>query len=217
MEISLSWWRGGRRSYSSPGMVQANLKMRRVGSFIRGLDSSASSSQRLYEDSSQWTWACAVNPLSVSLFMTRARCSITICVALSRIGERPRPVSFRGLCTFSVGKLGRRPRVCLIALLRMASFAVGCLSLNTPRCVTWYFDFSDCSMACDLRKGLRLRFARAFASFLTSLVICRKCSRKSSVGSMWTPIILYDLFGGRYLMCVPSANVVELICSCSMV
>jgi hypothetical protein len=55
------------------------------------------------------------------------------------------------------------------------------------------------------------------ASFLTSLVMWRKCSRKSNMGLMWTPSILYDLFGGRYLMWVPSANVIELICSCSMV
>ena len=43
------------------------------------------------------------------------------------------------------------------------------------------------------------------------------CSRKSSVGLMWTPSILHDLFGGRYLIWVPPMNVMELICSCSMV
>ena len=38
------------------------------------------------------------------------------------------------------------------------------------------------------------------------------------MGLMWTPNILYDLLGGRYLMWVLSANVIELlICSCSMV
>ena len=31
------------------------------------------------------------------------------------------------------------------------------------------------------------------------------------------PSILYDLLGGRYLLRVSSANVIELICSCSMV
>jgi hypothetical protein len=36
------------------------------------------------------------------------------------------------------------------------------------------------------------------------------------MGFMWTPSILYDLFGGRYLMWEPSENVIELICSCRM-
>ena len=44
--MSLSWWRGGRQSYSSPGMWPASLRMRSVGS-LRGLDSSASRGQWL--------------------------------------------------------------------------------------------------------------------------------------------------------------------------
>jgi hypothetical protein len=159
-----------------------------------------------------------VNPLSVFLFMTRLRCSIHIYVALSRMGGRPRPASFWGLCTPSMGKLGNRPRACLIALFRIPFMVVSCLSLNTPRCVAWYLDFSSCFTASYLRGGgLSLRFARAFASFLASLVIWRKCSRKSSMGLMWTPSIFYDLFGGRYFIWVPSTNVMELICSCNMV
>ena len=86
-------------------------------------------------------------------------------------------------------------------------------SLNTPRCVAWYLDFSSCSIAIDLSEGLTFWFARALASCLTSLVIWRKCSRKSSMRLMWTPSVLLDLFGGKYLMWVPSANVIELICS----
>jgi len=96
-------------------------------------------------------------------------------------GKRPRPVSFRVLCTPLVGKLGRRPRVCLIALLRMPSMVVSCLSLNTRRCVAWYLDFSNCSIAIDLRRGLSLHFARVLANFLTSLVMWRECSRKSNM------------------------------------
>jgi len=46
-------------------------------------------------------------PPSVSLFMTRVRCSIPIFVALSRMGGKPRFPSFWGLCTPSVGKLGK--------------------------------------------------------------------------------------------------------------
>ncbi len=37
------------------------------------------------------------------------------------------------------------------------------------------------------------------------------------MGLMWTPSILYDLFGDRYLIWVPSANVMELIFSCNMI
>ena len=72
-----------------------------------------------------------------------------------------------------------------------------------------YLVFSNCSIAIDLKGALSLSFARALANFLTSLVIWRKCSRKSSMGLMWTPSILYDLLGGRYLIWVSSANVIE--------
>ena len=66
-------------------------------------------------------------------------------------------------------------------------------------------------------RGLVFFFARVLASFLTSLVMWRNCSLKFNMGLMWTPSILYDVFGGRYFMRVPSANVIELICSCSVV
>jgi hypothetical protein len=72
-------------------------------------------------------------------------------------------------------------------------------------------------MVNDLSEGLSFLFARVLANFLTSLMMWRKYSLKSNMGLMWTPSILYGLFGGRYLMCVPSANVIELICSCSVV
>jgi hypothetical protein len=89
---------------------------------------------------------------------------------------------------------------CLIALLSMPSMVASCLSLNAPRCVAWYLDFSSCYIDSFLRGGLSLRFARALASCLTSLVMWWKCSRKSSMGLMWTPSILYVLLGGRYLI-----------------
>ena len=154
-----------------------------------------------------------MNPLSVSLFIIRVRCSIPNCVALSRMGGKPRPASFRGICTPSEGKFGRRPMAYLIALFRIPSMVVSFFSLNTPRRVAWYLDFSSCSIAIDLSGGLSFCFARALASFLTSLVMWRKCFWKSNMGLMWTPSIFYDLFGGRYLMWVPYVNVIELICS----
>jgi hypothetical protein len=81
------------------------------------------------------------------------------------MGGRPRPASFGGLCTPSEGKFGRWPMACLIALFRIPSMVVSCLALNTPKCVAWYLDFSNCSIAIDLRGGLSSRFARALASF----------------------------------------------------
>jgi hypothetical protein len=62
-----------------------------------------------------------VNPLSEFFFTTRERFSIPICVALSCMGGRPRPDSFRGICTPSEGKFGRRPMACLIALFKIPS------------------------------------------------------------------------------------------------
>jgi hypothetical protein len=76
-----------------------------------------------------------VKPLSVSLLILRVRCSIPICVALSRIENKPKPSYFRGLCTPSEGKFGRRPMACLIALFRIPSMVISRLSMNTPRCV----------------------------------------------------------------------------------
>ena len=73
-------------------------------------------------------------------------------------------------------------------------------------------------MANDLSGGLSVLFARALASFFTSLVMWRKCSLKFNMGLMWTPSILYDLFGGSYSMCVIiCANLTELIFYCSVV
>ena len=130
--MALLWRRGGRPSYSSPGIWLASLRMRSEGS-LSGLDSSASRGEWLNCDGRWWTWAWAVNPLPVSLFMTRVRCSIPICVALSRMGGRQRPASFRIFGTPSDGKFGRRPLACLIALFSIPSMAVSCLSLSTPR------------------------------------------------------------------------------------
>ena len=86
--------------------------------------------------------------------MARVRCSNHICVALSRMRGRPRPASFRGFCTLSEGKFGRRPTACLIALFRIPSMVSSCLSLNNPRYVAWYLDFRSCSIANVLSGGL---------------------------------------------------------------
>jgi hypothetical protein len=54
---------------------------------------------------------------------------------------------------------------------------------------------------------------RALANLRTSLVMCTKCSLKSSSGLMCTPHILYDLFCGRYVMWDPSRKDIVFICS----
>ncbi len=71
----------------------------------------------VYDDS--WTCARAVNPLSEFLFMAFVRCSIPICVALSLVGGSPNPASLSVHWTPSVGKFGRSPMTCLIAVFRM--------------------------------------------------------------------------------------------------
>ena len=81
-------------------------------------------------------------------------------MSLSRMGGRPRPASFRGFCTPSEGKFGRRPMALLIALFRIPSMVVSCLSLNTPRCVAWYLDFSSWSIANDLSRLLECHNTR---------------------------------------------------------
>jgi hypothetical protein len=46
---------------------------------------------------------------------------------------------------------------------------VRCLSLNTPRRVAWYFDFSSCSTTRVFYVELSFFLDSAVASFLTSL------------------------------------------------
>ena len=52
--------------------------------------------------------------------------------------------------------------------------------------------------------GAEFSICEGFASLQTSLVMCMKCSLKSSSGLMCTPSIFFDLFGGRYVICDPS-------------
>ncbi len=61
-----------------------------------------------------------------------------------------------------------------------------------------------------------MRLASALAMSLTSLVMCARCCLKSRTVLMWTPSILYDLFGGRYLIWVPSRNLMECIWACNI-
>ena len=112
-----------------------------------------------------------------------------------------------------MGKFGNRPMACRMALFRMPSIVVSCRSLRTPRCVVWYLDFNSSSTTTVLDGGMSFLFVRAFASLLTTLVMLMKCSLKSETGLICTPIILYELFGGRYVMRDPSRKDIVLICS----
>ncbi len=76
--------------------------------------------------------------------MLLRRCSIPICVALSLTDGSPRPISFVGLWTPSVGKLRRRPVARQSARLRMRSMSVSWRYVKTPMCVAWYLDLSNC-------------------------------------------------------------------------
>ena len=60
-----------------------------------------------------------------------------------------------------------------------------------------------------LRDSLLLVSTRA--SFLTYVVMCCRWSLKSSMGLICPPSILYDLFGGIYLICVPYSNLIVLL------
>ncbi len=64
--------------------------------------------------------------------------------------------------------------------------------------------------SCFLMGDSRL-FVSTRASFLTSVVMCFRWSLKSSMGLICTPSILYDLFGGRYLIFVPTSNLIVMI------
>jgi hypothetical protein len=59
--------------------------------------------------------------------------------------------------------------------------------------------------------GDRRRLVSTRAIFLTFGVMCFRCSRKSSMGLICAPNILYDLLGGRYLIFVPSSNFIVLV------
>ena len=119
----------------------------------------------------------------------------------------------RGICTPSVGKFGNRPMACRIALFRMPTIVVDCQSLSTPRYVAWYLDLNSCSTTRVLYGGPSFLFVRALASLRTFLVMFVKYYLKSNNGLMCTPNILYDLFGGRYVMRDPSRKDIVLICS----
>ena len=139
------------------------------------------------------------------------RCSIPICAALCLSGAYPSPISFVGRCIASVGKLDVRPNAFLTDLLRIVPFMESCVSVKIPRWAAWYLDLSSWPMTSCFRLGDSLLLVSTRASCLTSVVMCLRWCLKSIIGLIWTPNILYDLFGGRYLIFVPSSNLIVLI------
>ena len=119
---------------SRPGIALARRGIRRVGSLSEGV-SIAPVCQWLDWDMVMWTCACAVNPLSVFLFIVLVMCSTPIWVALSLIRGSPRPASLSRRWTPSVGKFGSSPMGCRIALLSIPSMVISWRSLKTPRWV----------------------------------------------------------------------------------
>ena len=97
----------------------------------------------------------------------------------------------------SVGKLGVRPIAFLAALFSIVSIVSSCLSVKIPKCVAWNLDLSSWSMTSFFLLGESCLLVSVFAIFRTSVVMCFRCSLKSSMGLTCTPNILYDLFGGR--------------------
>ena len=126
-------------------------------------------------------------------------------------GAYPSPISFVGRCIASVGKMGVRANGFLAALLSILSIVESCVSVKIPRWVAWYLDLSSWSMTRCFRLGDCLLLVSTRASFLTSVVMCCRWSLKSSIGLIWTPSILYDLFWGRYLIFVQSSNLIVLV------
>jgi hypothetical protein len=68
--------------------------------------------------------------------------------------------------------------------------------------VSWYLDLSGWSMTSSFLLGDSILLVSTRARFLTSVVTCFRWSLKSNYGLTCTPSILYDLFGGRYLIFV---------------
>jgi len=150
-------------------------------------------------------------PLFVGLFRISVICSIPICVALSFIGAYPRPISVVCLCTASVKQLGIRPSAFLATLLRSLSIVSSCLSVNIPKWMVWYFHLSCWFITHFFLLGDSSLFVQALASCRASDVTCFKWSRKSSIGLMCAPSILYYLFGGRCRTGEPSSNCIVLV------
>ena len=129
------------------------------------------------------------------------RCSTPSWVALSLMGDSSRLASLSGRWAPSVGEFGRSPIECRIALSSMPSMDSRYCSLKTPRWVARYFDFRSCSTTKVLYVGLSFLLENEAVGFLTSLVMYACCFVKSTIVLMFTPSILYDLLGGRYLLC----------------
>ncbi len=73
------------------------------------------------------------------------------------------------------------------------------------------FGFEKLSITNCFLLGGSLLLISTRASFLTSVVMCLRWSLKSNMGLIFTLSILYDLFGGRYVMFDPSSNLIVVI------
>jgi len=110
-----------------------------------------------------------------------------------------------GRCIGSIGKLGVSQIASLVALLSILYIVSRCVSVSIRRWMAWYLDLIKCqsNTSCFLLGDSRL-LANTLSSCPTSVAIHLRWSLKSNMGFIWTPSILYELFGGRYSMLVPS-------------
>ncbi len=195
---------------SAPAMLFTYDTTRRVGS-LACVASYAFLSQWWYVFAPLVVCAWAMSPLSVGSWRVYVMCYILICVAISFISMQPMPNSVVGLCIASAGHLGARPNAFLSTLLKSLYIVSSCLSVNFPRWLAWYLELSSWSITIFARLGNRRLFVRTLASIRTSTVMCLRLSRKSSMGLIYVPSIVYDLFGGGCRMGDPSFLIILCI------
>ena len=102
----------------------------------------------------------------------------------------------------------------VVAALRLVAMWLGACRLgmcSSSALVAWYLDLRSWSITSCFLFGESHLFASTRASCLTYVVMCLRWYLKSSMGLIFTPSILYDLFMSRYLMFVPSLHLIMLI------
>ncbi len=140
--------------------------------------------------------------------MISAMCSMPIWVALSFIGAYPSPISLVGLRIASVGKLGVGLRTFLVALFRILSIVSICLSVKMPRWVAWYLIWVVVR-SLDFCGWVIVAFSLGpWPAFL-----CLMGCVWGDLGSLaWDWCVLQAScmidWGGKYLMSVPSSNLI---------
>jgi len=85
------------------------------------------------------------------------------------------------------------------------------MSVKIPIWAAWYLDLSNRSISSSFLFGDSFPSFTTLASGWTSPVACFRWSLKPIMGLICATSIMYDVFGGRCLMCVPSSDFIVLI------